>query len=180
MKGINMESITDGLPQYDFRKGTLSWEDFLKGFNEKIEIKTVLRPLTSGDLADLFAEVEKRDVRVETILMNAKVYADVRKWGGDILFVQTVKEELQKGVMAYIWGAKIIVNCKVPDNVVMAVSEEDKKICSLLHLYQEHFYGLDGINDLKEKATSLTHSLNLVYSEMEEKINRALSSLKSK
>lgn len=170
----------DGLPHYDFRKGILSWEDFLKGFNEKIEMKTVLRPLTVSDLADLFAQVERRDVRVEVILMNAKVYTDVRKWGRDTLRMETKKEELQKGLMACTWGAYIMVNNKVPDGVAIAISEEDKKICSILHLDQESFFGLEGLNDLKNKAASLTHSLVQVYSEMEEKINRALSTLKSK
>lgn len=45
----------------------------------------------------------------------------------------------------------------------------------VLHLGQE-----DGINELKEKAASLTRSLVQVYSEMEEKINCALSVIKSK
>jgi hypothetical protein len=170
----------DGLPYYEFRKCNLSWEDFLKGFNEKIEMKTVLRPLNVSDLADLFAIIEKKDFRVETILMNAVTYSDMRKWGRDTLDISTSKEELQKGLMARVWGAYVMVNRNIPDGVVLATSEEDKKVCCILHLGQESFYGLEGINDLKEKAASLTRSLVSVYSEMEEKINRALSALKSK
>lgn len=69
---------------------------------------------------------------------------------------------------------------KVPDGVILVTSEEDKKICAKLELGQEKFYNLEGINTLKQEAANLHQSLNNVYRKMEEMIDRALTSLKSK
>ena len=180
MDSINSSVETaDGLPYYNFRKGNLSWEDFLKGFTENPKpIKTALRPLTSNLLADLFAEVERKEVRVEAVFMNAWVYSDIRKWGRDILTAENQKEELQKGLMARVWGAYLIVTINVPDKTVIVTSEEDKKICSVLELDQEEYYKLEGINALKNEAAKLTRELTNVYAQMEEMVNRALDSLK--
>jgi hypothetical protein len=173
-------NTTDNLPHYNLRKGDQSYEDFLKGFTEIIELKTVLSPLTPGDLADLYAEVERKDIRVELVLMNSTTYSDVRKWGRDILDIETDKENLKKGLMATIWGAYIMVTVKIPDGVVIAISEEDKKICAMMKLGQEKYYGLEGINELKNKAHNLTRDLVDVYAEMEKMVDRVLLSLKNK
>ena len=184
MNTVNSEVSTldsvDGLPHFNLRKGESSYEEFMKSFTKVLEIKTVLSPLTPSDLADLFAEVEREEIRVESVLMNSLTYSDVRKWGRDTINIEEKKEELQKGLMASIWGAYIMISKKVPDGVILVTSEEDKKICARLELGQEKFYNLEGINTLKQEAANLHQSLNNVYRKMEEMIDRALASLKSK
>ena len=171
--------MKDQLPHRSFRAGNTSWKDFLKSFSKVIQQKTILSPLTPEDLADLFAMVEKDSLRVETVLMNAITYSDVRKWGSNIIDIRILREELIKGWMASIWGAYIIVNKKVPDGIVLAISE-DKRICAKLELGQEKYYNLDGINALKNEATELNRRLNNVYSKMGNLIDRAFTSLKKR
>jgi len=168
-------STADGLPYYSFRKGEISWENFLKNFTEVIKLKAISSPLTPSDLADIFAEIERKELRVETVLLNAKTFCDMRKWGRDILDLEKRKKELQKGLMAMVWGAYIIINKNVPDGTVLVTSEEDKKVSACLKLDQEEYYSLNGINDLKEEAAELHRRLNEVYNKMEEMIDRTLS-----
>jgi len=182
MNSVNSEVSTldsvDGLPHYNFRKGGVSYEDFLKNFTKVHEIKTVLSPLIPSDMADLFAEVERDEIRVESVLMSPFTYSDMRKWNRDAINIEEKKEELQKGLMASIWGAYIIVSRKVPDGIVIVTSEEDIKVCAKLELGQEKFYNLEGLNVLKQEAALLHRSLDDVYGKMEEMIDRALASLK--
>jgi hypothetical protein len=175
---MDAENSVDGLPHYVFRKGGMSWEDFLKSFTKVGEIQTVLNPLTTNDLADLFAKLEEKEERVDCILMNARTYVDVRKWGHNRLDVRTKKEDLAKGWMADIWGAYIIVNRRVPDGIVLATSEQDANLGAILTLGQETSYNLEGLNALKDKAADLSCQLNKVYSEIKDMIDRSLSSLK--
>jgi hypothetical protein len=183
MNSVNSEvpalNNADGLPHYDFRKKKICFEEFMKSFTKVHEMKTVLSPLAVSDLADLFAEVESEELRVESVLMGPRTYSDVRKWGRDAINIETEKENLQKGLMAYVWGAYMMVNKCVPEGVVIVTSEEDKKICAKLELGQEEFYNLEGINALKQRAATLHQELNDVYHKMEEMIDRALGIVKN-
>lgn len=178
MNSVNSLDSVDGLPHYDLRKKKISFEEFMKSFTKVNEMKTVLSPLTLADLADLFAVVEHEELRVESVLMGPITFSDVRKWGRDSIDVETEKEELQKGLMASIWGAYIMVNKCIPEGIVIVTSEGDKKVCAKLELGQETFYNLEGINALKQQAATLHHELNKVYLEMEKMIDRALGFLK--
>lgn len=75
-------------------------------------------------LADAFAEVEKHDLRVARMFMNARDYSDIRKFGRDQLDPVTQKSLLNTGLMAQIWGADIIVSRVVPIGTIFVCTEE--------------------------------------------------------
>ena len=75
-------------------------------------------------LADAFAEIEKHDLRVARMFMNARDYSDIRKFGRDQLDPVTQKSLLATGLMANLWGADIIVSRVVPIGTVFVCTEE--------------------------------------------------------
>lgn len=75
-------------------------------------------------LADAFAEIEKHDLRVARMFMNARDYSDIRKFGRDQLDPVTQKSLLATGLMANLWGADIIVSRVVPVGTVFVCTEE--------------------------------------------------------
>jgi len=75
-------------------------------------------------LADAFAEIEKHDLRVARLFMNARDYSDIRKFGRDQLDPVTQKSLLATGLMANMWGADIIVSRVVPIGTVYVCTEE--------------------------------------------------------
>ncbi len=81
--------------------------------------------LDKDALSDAFTEIEKHDLRVARIFMNAKDYGDIRKWGRDQLDPVTQKSLLATGLMAYIWGAEIIVSRVVPIGTIYVCTEKD-------------------------------------------------------
>jgi hypothetical protein len=46
--------------------------------------------------------------------MNALDFADLRKWGRDVLDIETQATLLKSGLLATLWGAQVIVSRKVP------------------------------------------------------------------
>ncbi len=80
--------------------------------------------LDRDSLADSFAEIEKHDLRVARMFMNARDYSDIRKFGRDQLDPITQKSLLNTGLMAQIWGADIIVSRVVPIGTVFVCTEE--------------------------------------------------------
>lgn len=74
----------------------------------------VVAPISPAVLADAFAEVERHDLRVARIYMNAVDYADVRKFGRDILDIESQAVLLKTGLQAVLWGAQIITSRLVP------------------------------------------------------------------
>jgi hypothetical protein len=82
-------------------------------------------PLTPSNLADAFAQVEKWDNRVARVFVNALDYADIRKWGRDVLDVETQGTLLKTGMMATIWGAQIIVTRQVDPGYMYVLAEPE-------------------------------------------------------
>lgn len=74
----------------------------------------VVAPISPSVLADAFAEVERHDLRVARIYMNAVDYADIRKFGRDILDIESQQILLNTGLQATLWGARIITSRLVP------------------------------------------------------------------
>jgi len=74
----------------------------------------VVAPLSPSVLADAFAEIERHDLRVARIFMNATDYADIRKFGRDILDIESQANLLKTGLQATLWGAQIITSRLVP------------------------------------------------------------------
>jgi len=81
--------------------------------------------LTANALADAFANVERTDIRVATVFLNAKDYADLRKWDRDTLDIETQAVLLKTGLMATLWGAKLIVSRIVPEGTVYVCGEAE-------------------------------------------------------
>ena len=82
-------------------------------------------PLTPSDLADAFARVERNDLRVARVFANALDYSDIRKWGRDVLDIESQATLLKTGLMATIWGAQIIVSRRVPTGVIYVCAEPE-------------------------------------------------------
>ena len=86
---------------------------------------TTLAPVTPASLIDAFASIERHDLRVARIFCNATDYADVRKWGRDVLDIETQATLLKTGLMATAWGAQIIVSRRVPAGVIYVCAEPE-------------------------------------------------------
>jgi len=85
----------------------------------------VIAPISQAVLADAFAEVEKHDLRVARIYMNAKDYSDIRKFGREILDIESQATLLNTGLQATLWGAQIIVSRLVPAGFVYICTEPE-------------------------------------------------------
>jgi hypothetical protein len=82
-------------------------------------------PLTPSDLADAFARVERNDLRVARVFANALDYSDIRKWGRDVLDIESQATLLKTGLMATVWGAQIIVSRRVPTGYIYVCAEPE-------------------------------------------------------
>lgn len=84
-----------------------------------------LAPVAPSIFADGFAEVERHDLRVARIFMNAVDYSDIRKFGRDILDPQSQANLLGSGLQAQLWGAQIITSRLVPAGYVYICCEPE-------------------------------------------------------
>ena len=88
-----------------------------------------LRPgskaLTRDALTTAFKEVEKHDLPVTKIVMNAQAFADIRKWGQNEFDPVTQHEVLQTGNFGHLWTAEILISKKVPANTVYVMSDPE-------------------------------------------------------
>jgi HK97 family phage major capsid protein len=80
--------------------------------------------LDRDSLSDAYAEVEKHDLRVARLFMNARDYSDIRKFGRDQIDPVTQKSLLNTGLMAMLWGAEIIVSRVVEVGTVYICTDE--------------------------------------------------------
>ena len=85
----------------------------------------VVAPLSAASLIDAFAQIERHDLRVARIYMNAVDHADLRKFGRDILDPLSQKEILDSGFRESIYGANIIVSRLVPAGTVYVCCEPE-------------------------------------------------------
>lgn len=85
----------------------------------------VVAPITSDVVADAFADVERHDLRVARIYANAKDYSDLRKWGRDVLDIETQAVLLKTGLLAHLWGAQILISRRVPVGFIYVCAEPE-------------------------------------------------------
>lgn len=85
----------------------------------------VVAPISQAVLADAFAEIEKHDLRVARIYMNARDYSDIRKFGREILDLESQATLLNTGLQSTLWGAQIIVSRLVPAGFVYLCTEPE-------------------------------------------------------
>lgn len=81
--------------------------------------------LTSNALLDAKAQIERNDIRVANIFMNARDYNDLLKWDRDSLDPVTQANLLKTGLMANIWGANIITSRVVAEGDVYVCGEAE-------------------------------------------------------
>lgn len=81
--------------------------------------------LTPNVLADAFSAIERQDIRVANVFMNAKDFADIRKWDRDTLDPVTQGTLLKTGIMANVWGANIITSRVIEQGSVYVCGEPE-------------------------------------------------------
>lgn len=81
--------------------------------------------LTRAALTQAFKEVEKHDLVVTKIVMNAQAFADIRAWGQNEFDPVTQHEVLQTGLFGHIWTADILISKKVPLNTVYVLADPE-------------------------------------------------------
>ena len=85
----------------------------------------VVAPISGAVLADAFALIERHDLRVARVYMNARDYADVRKFSRDILDPESQQSLLRTGLQATLWGAQILTSRLVPAGTVYVCCEPE-------------------------------------------------------
>lgn len=86
----------------------------------------VVAPISPAVLADAFSEIERHDLRVARVYMNAVDYADIRKFGRDVLDIESQATLWKTGMMATGWNAQFIVSRLVPAGVVYICCEPEQ------------------------------------------------------
>ena len=81
--------------------------------------------LSAAILADAFSFVERQDIKVSNVFMNARDYADLRKFDRDVLDVTNQAVLYNTGMLAQIWGAKIFVTRQVTAGTVYVCGEPE-------------------------------------------------------
>lgn len=76
-------------------------------------------------LTKAFREVEKNDLVVTKIVMNAGRFADMRGWTSHDLDPVTQHEVLQTGLFGHIWTADILISKKCPVNKVFVLADPE-------------------------------------------------------
>jgi hypothetical protein len=85
----------------------------------------VIAPISGAVLADAFSLVERHDLRVARVYMNARDFADIRKFGRDILDIESQASLLKTGLMGVLYGAQIVVSRLVPVGTVYVCCEPE-------------------------------------------------------
>ena len=82
-------------------------------------------PLIPANLIDAYARIETHDLRVARVFMNALDFADLRKWGRDVLDLESQATLLRSGMLATLWGAQVIVSRKVARGYAYVCAEPE-------------------------------------------------------
>lgn len=93
--------------------------------NTNIVVPATTGNLTRDALADAFSEVEKHDLRIARVFMNARDFGDLRKFGRDQLDPVHQQGLIDTGLMGQFWGAQIIVSRVVPVGTVYVTTAPD-------------------------------------------------------
>jgi hypothetical protein len=100
--------------------------------------------LLKRDLVEIKKQVDRWDLVTSKFLMNINEFTDILNWGagggqaagigGEIDFVG-MREVMQTGLLAHIWGADIIVSKVVPAGTVFGVA--DPEFVGVMPIYQD-------------------------------------------
>lgn len=153
----------------DLKKKT--YKEFLKSLIIKKIINSAIPSVTPNLFADGFAEIECREYRVNEVLMNTKTYAEIRKMKYNFVDHETERKNLLKGMMAYLWGACIIVSQRIPDDTILILSEPEYNMATILKIKESKKY--DYVKKLMEQSANLKKLAHNIISETEE-INKMI------
>ncbi len=97
-----------------------SWEEIL----EKSNVLTTLKAetITRDVLYMAFHAVEKAGFRCGSVFMNEKSCGKQESW----MTAHKVEDPTLNnyGLVAYLWGAQILINDKIPDDVLLVVGDK--------------------------------------------------------
>lgn len=85
----------------------------------------VIAPFSGQHIADSYSLVERNNLKVAHLFLNARDYADIRKFGREILDFDTQGDLLKTGILGTIYGAKVIVSVIVPVGVAYTTCEPE-------------------------------------------------------
>ena len=167
-KGIpSTQIIRDALKSYlvkaveypEFNESPMTYEEFIKSLKETEELSMTCSSFRTKHLIESFAKVESKNYRVAEIYLNAYNYSDVRKWGREILDIETSASTLRKGIMAHCWGARMVVTRKMPIDTVLVLSESEFRIGCILKLVKvpedtNQFLNILNVIDVHARAMS--------------------------
>lgn len=98
-------------------------------------VTTSTGSLTRLSLTQAFQQVERHDLVVSTVLMNAQEFADIRAWGQNEFDPVTQREVLQTGLYGRLWTADILISRRVPPGSVYILA--DKEFVGVMPIRQE-------------------------------------------
>lgn len=84
---------------------------------------TAVAPVSGAVLADAFSLIDQHDNLVGFVCMNARDYADLRRFGHDILNIESRRDLLKIGLMGSLWGARVFVHRDVPADKVFLFTD---------------------------------------------------------
>jgi hypothetical protein len=94
-----------------------------------VDVSTSTAPedqyLSREVLTKAFREVEKHDLVVTKIVMNANEFADIRSWGQNEFDPVTQHEVLHTGLFGHLWTADILISKKVPVGEVFILADPE-------------------------------------------------------
>lgn len=85
----------------------------------------VIAPISASVLADVFALVERHDLRVARVFLNARDVADVRKFGRDTYGFEDQQTLRKAGMIGEFYGAQLITSRLVPQGIVYVCCEPE-------------------------------------------------------
>ena len=85
----------------------------------------VAAPASPATFSDAIGRVERWNLRVARMFMNATEYADVRKFGRDVLDMESQQTLLRTGLQGVIYGAQVITSERVQAGRIYVCTEQD-------------------------------------------------------
>lgn len=153
-----------------------SWESFLGAVNVVATNRTVYPELEPTVLSDAFKPLENMNRRVSKVFMNAVTYSSVRKWGLDVINPINDVSLLRKGIMAYAWGAELVVQRAVPDKTLIAIADDpdtEDALGAIMTLGEGNSQS-KGMLHLLERVRKLESRFLLEYKEISEIIQELI------
>lgn len=117
-----------------------------------------IAPITGSVLSDLFTLIERNDASVSALILNARDYADFRKFSRDVMDLESNAILLKNGIRATLWGAFVIVDKKQPSGKVLALSDSYAGVSYSAELLIPERINPSNISEPLEKVNGVDNS----------------------